>query len=252
MDISHGQVMRSLNMIESRLNAILDDSASEVLGRAKSVLRNSKADFDERTRQGRTELPIQPWGFSIDHARPLRFIPSEVGGLRLRVDLYVQSYWMEDPASIPCELNVVIRVWCLDENVCFRSEWDSDELIDRIKPHEGRVMLRLHFDLAPAKAVEPRYHLQVGGNARDDELHWFPKALDVPRLLHMPIDLVLASELIAATFYPSAYRLIRREPSWVGSLMDSQNHLLVDYFSDATEAIDRGESVLDALWNTKW
>ena len=113
-------------------------------------------------------------------------------------------------------------------------------------------MLRVHFDLANPNQPGPRHHLQVGGNAQPEERHWFPKALSVPRMLHMPMDLVLASELIAATFYPCAYEKIRREPTWKGSRNVSQQHLLKGYFTKALKAVGENESVLDALWNKPW
>ena len=113
-------------------------------------------------------------------------------------------------------------------------------------------MLRVHFDLANPKQPGSEYHVQVGGKSLQEELHWFPKSLAVPRLLHMPVDLMLASELVAATFYQSDFRDIRREGSWTGSIRVSQQHLLKEYFTDALDAVENGKSVLETLWNVSW
>ena len=161
----------------------------------------------------------------------------------------MEEYWDDEPAERPCALNVAIRVWCLDPHVYFRKDWDAQGLWSQVDPERGRVMLRIHFDLANAGQAGPQYHAQVGGNPRPEELSWFPEALDVPRMLHTPVDLMLASELVAATFYPSEYEDIKREDSWKGSRRVSQEHLLDGYFKNALSAVRSNGSVLDALWN---
>ena len=190
-------------------------------------------------------------GFRIDPDDPLVFKETTVDGLRLRVDLFLRCYWNDDPAESPVELNVAMRVWSLDESVYFRTEWDAEGLKEKLEPGGERVMLRLHFDLANRNQPGPRYHLQVGGVQHAREYHWFPENLSVPRMLHFPVDLILATELIAATFYPREYRRIRRENLWVNSRRVSQEHLLTNHLNQALGAIDRG-SVLECLWNVPW
>ena len=170
----------------------------------------------------------------------------------LRVDLSCAAYWDAHPAERPSKLTVVLRIWSLDPGVYFRSDWDPPELDERVDSKSGRVMIRTHFDLANPKQPGPRYHLQVGGKPLSTELCWFPEGIAVPRYLHNPLDVVLASELVAATFFPSVYERVRREGSWKGSIRVSQCHLLESYFSDALDAIRNKDSVLDALWNVTW
>ena len=252
MNISAGQVAQSLETIDSRFRSILDGRASSVIAQAKSMLNESKEAFVESKRQGRQELNVRPWGFQIYPTNPLRFKETNVDGLKVRVDLFLSSYWEEDPADRPTDLRVVIRVWSLDPHVYFRKQWDAPQLADACDAYSGRVMLRVHFDLASPRQAGPQYHVQVGGNTQAEEMHWFPESLSVPRMVHMPMDLVLASELIAATFYPDAYKKIRREPAWTGSRNVSQQHLLDGYFGEALAAVRKNESVLDALWNVSW
>ena len=249
MQIRSRQVEQSLETVERRLAAILDDNASRVIGQAKSELRVSKCQYVESQRQGRRERPVRPWGFSIEPNDPLRFKVTEVGGLRLWVDLSLQAYWDCEPAEQPAQLGVLIRVWCLDQNIYFRRKWDAPTLEDKVDRNTGRVMLRIHFDLANESQPGPRYHVQVGGRQHPAELHWFPETISVPRMLHMPVDLVLARELVAANFYPNEYKSIRREPSWRGSRRVSQEHLLHRYFDEAMAAVNDNDSVLEALWN---
>ena len=193
-----------------------------------------------------------PWGFRIDPDDPLRFKDTVVDGTSLRVDLFLATFWNEEPAERPAILNVVMRIWCLSPPLYFRPEWDAPELANQIDPATGRVMLRLHFDLANEDQPGPRNHLQLGGVQHGSEWHWFPETLSVPRLLHMPVDLVLATEMIAATFYPEDYLDIRREPSWTHARRTSERHLLPDYLTRAMDAVNNGGSVLEALWNISW
>ena len=252
MSITSGDIARSLEAVEKRLHSILDDRSSSVIAEAKSMLSESKRRYDSSRK--RTELQYQNtrWGYGIKPSNPLRFRETIVDGLRLRVDLFLEIFWSDDPADHPTVLNVVIRVWCLDDSICFRSDWDAPALTSQIQRDTGRVMLRLHFDLANPGQSGPKYHLQVGGKPFLDELHWFPKGLSVPRMLHTPIDLVLASELIAATFYPNEYRDLRREDMWVGARKVSQQHLLSDYIHKASTALVSNASVLEVLWNKSW
>ena len=145
-----------------------------------------------------------------------------------------------------------MRVWCLDENLYFRDQWDAARLENEIDGHSGRVVLRVHFDLAEHGQPGPRHHIQVGGKQHSGEFHWFPETLSVPRIVHMPFDLVLAAELVAATFYPEEYKRIRREPTWKHCTRTAQKHLLPVYLQKAIDAVADGRSVLEALWNVPW
>ena len=251
-NVTKDQVEQALGTIDNRFRPILDPRASSVIAQAKVMLKKSHEAFVESRRQRRKERQVHPWGFEIHPETPLRFRDTDIDGLKVRVDLFLAAYWKDHPGEVPSDLRVVIRVWSLDPHVYFREPWDAARLEHECSPQNGRVMLRLHFDLANPNQPGPRHHLQVGGNARPEELHWFPEALSVPRLLHMPMDLVLASELVAATFYPDEYKKIRREGAWKGSRNVSQQHLLKGYFTEALEAVDTNESVLDALWNVSW
>ena len=223
------------------MGRILDAGHESVIEQAKATVYRYK----QQRITGR-------WGFSIDPDRPLRFKVTEVDRLKLRVDLAMCAYWDSQPAQRPAELNVAIRIWCLTPSVYFRENLDAPRLEHAIDPNIGRVMLRIHFDLANQGQPGPEYHVQVGGNPHHDGEAWSPEALSVPRLVHMPMDLVLASELIAATFYPTEYKRLRREGTWKYSRRKSQEHLLPDYLERAKKAIERDSSVLEALWNLRW
>ena len=252
MVLSYDKVAKSLIVAQDRLRPILDPSASGVFERAKSQLSTSKDRFDARGPSNSDCQPQPVWGYSIDPGSPLTFRETDVRGLRLRVDMFLRCYWTETPADRPSTLSVAVRIWCLDKSWYFRPDWDAERLGQVVNPNVGRVMLRFHFDLANRDQDGPEYHLQVGGNARSEEYHWLPGVISLPRFVHPPVDLILAAELISASFYPDHYRNMRREPSWVGVRRNSASHFLTDYFRTASEAIENGDSVIDSLWNVAW
>ena len=241
MELKVDDVLFSLETVRGRLSRILDAGHESVIEQAKATVYQYK-------KQGTTGR----WGFTINPDRPLKFKVTEVDRLKLRVDLAICAYWDSQPARRPSELNVAIRIWCLTPGVFFRERMDASRLEDAIDPMIGRVMLRIHFDLANQGQPGPEYHVQVGGNPQDNAESWFPEALSVPRLLHMPMDLVLAAELIAATFYPMEYKKLRREGTWKNSRRKSQEHLLPEYLDQAKKAVEGNSSVLEALWNVEW
>ncbi len=249
MTISAADVERSLETIGNRFSSILEPATQRVLNQAKSMVRQTKAQHIESRRQQRTARPIRPWGFSIAPHDPLVFRETKVNKLRLQVDLFMNAFWNAEPAREPYELTVTMRLWCLDPLVYFRDQWDAAILQDHILPAKGRVMLRIHFDLANQGQPGPRYHLQFGGVQHPGEFHWFPESLSVPRMPCMPLDLTLAVEMIAKTFHPVKYERLQREPSWKASRRISEKHLLSRYLADAMQAVKQGASVLDTLWN---
>lgn len=248
-EIRLGDVERSLEIVRARCRSILDPGAQRVLYEAKSRLRQSNAEYNESKRQQRRARQVRPWGFSIPPTDPLQFNETIVDGFRMKVDLFLRAFWDTEPADQPHELTVTMRVWCLDPSVFFRGQWDAPALEGGIDPDIGRVMLRIHFDLANPGQSGPRYHLQFGGVQHPGELHWFPESLSVPRLPHMPLDLTLAVEMIAKTFHSEKYERLRGEPTWKSSRKTSERHLLSDYLAQAIDAIRTGDSVLETLWN---
>jgi hypothetical protein len=169
--------------------------------------------------------------------------------MRLQVDLFCKVRWRE-PEDAPCEQDVVLRVWGLDDAVIFRNHLDAEHLYEPLILDGRRVMLRYHFDLANEGQTGPRYHVQAGGNSLDNEYCWLHEAISVPRLLHPPVDLVLACELVAANFFGDHASRLLDDAQWVGVMRQSQEHLLMPYFSQCSNALAHGDSVLRHLWNT--
>lgn len=252
--MTKGQLLQALNVLRMRLRPILESDAPRVLLQAQEQVRVSKKEHDEALRQRREEHPLRPWGYKIPPDGPLRFQEVVIDGLRYRVDVICEALWRGEEDT-PHSLRLVLRVWCLNDDVTFRQDWDASCIRGRLNPQYGRVMVRFHFDQASPQQQGPRHHVQVGGKAQSDECCWLHEAVSLPRLAYPPTDLVLACEMIAANFFPEQYAQVRSDPSWTGVIRATQEYLLRRYYSVCTNVLD-GEggniSLLDELWNISW
>lgn len=161
------------------------------------------------------------WRFSISPEHPLTFKKND---LNLQVDF---SCEIEGVGNDFKKHNIQLRIWCLDENICYRAGLDHP----KIKEDLGtcgwkRVILRFHFDLKGEGAqIEPLYHLHVGGkNRMDDEFCWFPENIDVPRFPYQPTDIILLSEFVLMNFFQEDYKKIRKKPEWISLVRKSKNY----------------------------
>jgi len=248
-------IKAGLQRLKKSFRRILQDGAEDVIDDAIAEIEGLKKRFDEQKRQTHDpHLTPKPWGYRIYSERPLRFKRSNaIKGLNLWVDLYCTVLW-EEEGSMPVEQVIHLRVWSDRSNSCtYREKWDSDDVLDKLTnsawTDEGRVMLRCHFDLSNPGQDGPKYHLQFGGNARGNELCWFPEIINLPRLAFHPMDLILVCQLVAANFYWEEYKEFQEAPEWVSAIRRSQEHLLKDYYRDCFTALDQDCVLLDRLWN---
>ncbi len=242
-----GQVCQSLNVLRDRFSVLLEPTARSILDEAVAQVKYSSELYKKQKKSKSPGL----WGYTISPEKPLRFIRSGPGQANLQPDICCNVRWA-DQKNTPVEQSLVLRVWSWDASVIFRPNLDAVSIRDRLSAPSGRVMLRYHFDLANSDQAGPRYHLQAGGNARDDELCWLHEAVSVPRIAHPPMDLFLACEMVAANFHGYQGRNVLQDPTWLGTLKLSQEHLLKKYFQDCVAAIGSKSTLLEKLWNHPW
>jgi hypothetical protein len=241
------QVSQSLNIIRSEFAAILDrGSATRVLQNARIQAQNNYDLYQSYV--GRTHythnITEAGWGFNITRNDPLRFEQTTISKYSFRVDLTCEFFWVGNEFA---KRNIAVRLWALNRQVFFREEWDAERI--RAGALNERVMMRFHFDMAEPDQSAPLSHLQIGGIADANEYCWLHPKIEKPRFAHMPIDLVLACELIGATFYEQRYRKIRKSGLWKGEIRKSQQAHLQGYFQECLNAIASDRSVLtDCLW----
>lgn len=254
--MNYRHLIRSLDTIKANLTeVVLELEAENVISAAIADLKKSKARYDKSQR--RTDLRhkrVNDWGYEILHA-PLRFQLAHYKGYRLRPDIICNFRWQKEGA-LPTTQELVLRIWSDDERLIYREEYDSEAIAELITaPHHElteRVILRCHFDLANANQDGPTYHLQIGGNPRAKEYGWYPKELDLPRLIHSPCDLLLLCQLVVANFFPDEYQVIRQDASWRWAITTTQKYLLEEYHRKCLDAIRNERVLLDELWNKSW
>lgn len=250
------QLVHALEVVRDQLNNanLLDSDGVRVLDDAISQIKHSKDAYDNyQRRRDLQQKPITEWGFSIFRA-PLRFTEATYKRqekYRLRPDIICDMSWTDDK-TLPHRWLLVLRVWSSDPDIMYREDYDAAAIGDLVTSSgmRERTMFRCHFDIANEGQSGPRYHMQIGGNAPEDEHCWFPKELDLPRFVHHPLDLVLLCQFVLANFFPEEYKRIRAEPAWAMTVKAAEKYLLAEYYQQCLDAVNgKTNTLLDALWN---
>ena len=168
------------------------------------------------------------WQFSIPRESPLTF---KENSDRLQADV---TGIIEGEGDEVKEVRTLLRVWSLDEALCYRPNIDAEQVRTKFAETGRRVMVRFHFDRRATNVTtpEPIYHLQVGGVALQDENCWFPKQLEVPRFHFPPMDIVLLCELVLVNLFHKSSRNLREKPEWKKLVVKSQSAFQTSYFND--------------------
>lgn len=241
-------VLDSLDAVTRYLVDILEPDSLDAISAARASVISSKKKYDKnRNRTDNPHLKKQPWGFKITFDSPLRFKEATDNNQDYVMDIVCDFKWAEN--YLPVNQDLVIRAW--NYSLSHRERWDAHTLFEDISNSEqpGRVMWRCHFDLANEGQAGPKYHLQFGGNARDNEYCWIPEALKLPRIEFSPLDIVLACQMIVANFFPNNFAILREDTEWIATVADIQKKLLYDYYSQCLASIDNEQILLDDLWN---
>ena len=116
-----------------------------------------------------------------------------------------------------------------------------------------KLLERHHLDLANAGSpgqAGPVWHLQMGGNPSGSidptETGW----LDLPRWPTAPMDLTLAIEFLAYSFFPEKWVQLNDRGDWF-RLMVGAEQLVVSHFAEhMTKHFGREASDRDRTWLT--
>jgi hypothetical protein len=239
-----GEVEFGLEVIRRQFRDVLEPTAATALATARAQVRTSAAQSREVRRRG----GMATWGFAIPPDDPLVFQRRVHAGIDLSSDLSCDLRWNDDPGQLVMQ-KVLLRIWAHEEHVIYRADLDAEAILDRLAVDQRRVMLRYHFDLANADQEGPQFHLQIGGNPRDNETCWLHGGISVPRLAHSPVDLVLACQVVLANFFPAEAERVQRDPTVRGAVRKSQTTHLLPYFQECVRVLERDDDLLAALWN---
>ncbi len=180
---------------------------------------------------------MEDWRFSISREHPLTF---KKNNRKLKIDISCEIEGIGDDIK---KQNILLRVWCLDENICYRDGIDHPEIRNELESIGWkRVILRFHFDLREPKVKqpEPLYHLQVGGiNPMGDENCWLPEQIEIPRFPYPPMDIILLCEFVLMNFFPEDYEKLREKPEWRSLVRKSQVLFQKHYFKMCWRCLNR-------------
>jgi hypothetical protein len=171
------------------------------------------------------------WAFQIRKDGPLRFrqTDSTETGIPVRVDISGTFVAPQNGRPI-FNHSIVIRVWATEIANWFDARRDAPGLKQECIG-QGRVVSRLLFDTVNSTR-EPWFHLHFGGADRQShEFCSIPEKLLVPRLVHHPMGLIQACELVMFHFYPAVHAKASRDQTWLHSLGQSEKAYARAYFS---------------------
>ena len=162
------------------------------------------------------------WGYSIENLilrpseLPKRHIrPSSIHTIQVEIDVELlcnDKHWIEqnDPFI---SLNFRARITGSDS----RNKYSFGFHIDR------------HNQNDQSEEIHPVYHLQYNPFIDDDSKLGSVLYLDTPRVMHVPLDLILGVDMILSNFAPKAWEALRNENEYQSLYRKYQNSLWKPY-----------------------
>ena len=183
--------------------------------------------------------PENEWELVVYPENPIEFKIAESDN-RIKPDLFCDLRASNDDSFPLSYLRLVIRAWSIQRNISYRPGLDSEEILRRIEraDTDNRVISRCHFDTCDSGQYAPYYHFQLHGDPEDNEIYWYPNTIELPRFPSPPLDLILACEIIVATFFPTKHRLLVEQGEWTKLIKESECYLLSNYFRKVVEYLD--------------
>jgi len=220
--------------IQAACNALLEeelipDGSYPTLGQALGELKARGKDS-------------KSWAYSISAATPLMF--SEILNEDLNQIIAPRIYLKVD----------------VDESLLATNKPPFSKLncvLEVANSESGEIILSTHVDLAEKDANgafqhAPLFHMQIGGHRpgadRSKELR-----LKEPRLMHPPLDLLLAIEIVVANFYPKKWENLVQLATWNEAMNISQQLCYSAYTARFNSSLGISTSTaMRALWAAHW
>jgi hypothetical protein len=160
--------------------------------------------------------------------------------------------------SIRIELSLHLRGKCLpDDSDCDPlSELAVQIVLDSQTPDGAALRFAWHFDRQPdgealPEEIHPRYHAQHAGRVIRESSHlkWGNGMfLDVPRLAFVPMDALLAIDLVLSSYLPTAWNRKCRADTYYKSIMRAaQRRYWRPYIGALSTAWNAGTVHVDVL-----
>lgn len=186
-------------------------------------------------------MESKAWRYSISASSPLTF--SQVIDVDLNEIITPRIYLTVD----------------VDDSLAARNVPPFSDLncVLEILGEDSRIIMSTHIDLAEKNNAgifqgAPLYHLQFGGHRPGGD-RTQENRLKVPRLMHPPLDLLLALDILVANFFPDKWEELRQDPSWIAAICQSQKLCYTTYVSKLADCLNEANAtVLEQLWAPVW
>lgn len=108
---------------------------------------------------------------------------------------------------------------------------------------QSKLVYAMHFDRhdgTPPHLAHPLYHFQFGGErlASEGIDHGQALFLDSPRIMHHPMDFFLGIDFILSNFFPTIWKKMQRELSYIQIVERYQKSFLIPYFKTLIDYCD--------------
>jgi hypothetical protein len=190
-------------------------------------------------RDMKSKKRCRSWTLEVDRGTPVRFkigVTSDGKKIRPKIDL----------ANIG-----------VNQDIQDRPPFDRFDLAIVLEDEAEKRLSRWHIDLANdsggAVQTGPLFHLQFGGrNNGYDRSEDHP--VKEPRWCHPPMDLALASEMIVANFFKSAWEELREDRGWCLNINLFQKLCYENYLHRLQRCLDTpsGSTILRDVWASSW
>lgn len=214
--LSLGNMLRERELIDHWLDGTSIDQCFQMCSACR------------KARGAQTAKPnkhCQGWKFAFRGRTALKFRPTKVEGREYSVTLTAIHDCLRDA----------------------KKDWEQFPMnacspAVEVRDLAGTLLTRQHVDLANPKQPGPVWHLQLGGLPSERKGKHALEHLDVPRWPCMPLDFVLAAELILHSFYHDEWRELSESASWRKLIDDSESHMLGHYVSKIASYWDQRSS----------
>jgi len=162
------------------------------------------------------------WGYSIEDLKiylselPKRHIrPSSIHSMQIEIDIHLlcnDQHWKDQKDPL-LDLNFRARIIGVDS----KARYSFGYHVDR------------HDDSQITEEIHPVYHLQYDPLANDDLELGSTLYLDTPRIMHVPVDLILGIDLVLSNFAPSTWQSLRDDEDYHPLYCKYQNYLWKPY-----------------------
>lgn len=182
------------------------------------------------------------WQYSLDGLRFTISVPQKtypkIPSKQIDIDLSIQASGQWDNNSHDQFTNLVV-------DICLSAVIEGDEVaicswhLDRHDLTGGQ----------PAE-VHPLYHLQYGGRGMSDGISNYGNTLllAAPRLVHPPMDAILAVDYILSHYCGEVRQCMLDIPTYHDFVLSSQQRIWFPYVKKLVECWDDSDNAVHELW----